>query len=66
MREGRKDDSVAVGKDGGLLRLRWPEGRREVAETADLLLDGGGCRVLGPSTSKVRFPSVSGDAAALT
>ena len=50
--QGEKGDSVAVGVDKSLFRLRWPEGAC--------------CRVLGPSTSRVRFPSISGDAAVLT
>lgn len=52
--------------DGSLFRLRWPEHHREAAETADRSLDGGGCRVLGPSTSRVRFPIVGVEAAAAT
>ena len=60
----RKGDPVAAGGVGGLLRLRWPAGHREVAGTAGLLLAGVvGCS-LGPRVSRVRFPGVSGEAAA--
>ena len=44
---------VLAGGDGGLLRLRWPAGRREVAETADLSPVGGVVCSLGPRFSRV-------------
>ena len=63
-RERRKGDLVAPGGGGGLFRLRWPMCRWEGAETAGLLPVGGGCRVLGPSTSRFRFPGVDDEAVA--
>jgi len=62
--EGEKGDLGAVGGDGGLLRLRWPAGCREVAETASLSPAGGGGSSLGPRVSRVRVPGVSGEATA--
>ena len=63
-RERRKGDLVAPGGGGGLFHLRWPMCRWEGAETAGLLPVGGGCRVLGPSTSRFRFPGVDDEAVA--
>ena len=63
-RERRKGDLVAPGGGGGLFRLRWPMCRWEGAETADLLPVGGGCRVLGLSTSRVRFPGIADEVVA--
>ena len=62
-RGGEKGDLGAVGGDGGLLRLRWPAGHREVAETASLSPAGGGSSIC-PRVSRVRVPGVSGEATA--
>ena len=62
-RGGKKGDLGAVGGDGGLLRLRWPAGHREVAETASLSPAGGGSSIC-PRISRVRVPGVSGEATA--
>ena len=54
MRAAKGRARVPAGGAGGLLRLRWPVGRREVAETAGVLPAGR----LG--SSRVRFVSPSG------
>jgi hypothetical protein len=55
--EGKNGDSVAAGEAGGLLRLRWPLGRREVTESAGPSPAGVVGRRFGPSGSRVRFPA---------
>jgi hypothetical protein len=62
--EGKKGISVTAGGDGGLFRLRWPAGRREVAETAGLSPAGGVVCSLGPSLSRFRFPGDASEAVA--
>ena len=62
--EGKKGDLVAVGGDGGLPRLRWPPGHREVVETAAL---SPAVRVvcrLRPRVSRFGFPGDAGEAEA--
>ena len=54
LQKGEKSDSAAG--DGGLLRLRWLAGRREVAETTCLLLAGGVGSRFSPKGSRSRFP----------
>ena len=55
LRKGKKGDSAAAAGDGGL-RLRWPAGRREVAETTCLLLAGGVGSRFSPRGSRSKFP----------
>ena len=50
----KKGDPVAAGRDGGLHRLRWPVGHREVAETVGLSLAGVVGRSLGPARRRRR------------
>ena len=52
LRAEKNGDPVAAGEDGGLLRLRWPAGHGEVAETAALLLASGVGHSLGPRVSR--------------
>ena len=62
MRGAKKGVAVAAGGVAGLLRLRWPQGCREGAETAGLRPCGTGR--LGPSRSRGRCPGVDGEAEA--
>ena len=62
-RERRKADFVAAAGDGGLLRLRWLECRREVAETAGPWPADVGGR-FGPSRSRVWSPGIGVEAEA--
>jgi hypothetical protein len=64
LRGEKKGRAVAVGGAGGLLHFLWPEGRREVAETAQVLPAGGVHGILGPSLSRVWCPSADDDATA--
>ena len=57
LKEATGRASVPAGGAGGLSRLRWPPGRREVAETVGLWPAGGGVgSSVGPSVSRVSFP----------
>ena len=62
-RERRKADFIAAAGDGGLLRLRWLECRREVAETAGPWPADVGGR-FDPSRSRVWSPGVGVEAEA--
>jgi len=65
LREANPGAPVSAGGAGGLLRLRRPGGRREVAETVGSLPTGGVGGRLGPSVSRFAFPGgVGGTAAA--
>ena len=60
LREASERASVPAGSGGagGLSRLRWPPGRREVAETVGLLPAGGGVgSSISPRVSRVSFPA---------
>lgn len=61
---GEKGDFVAVGGDGSLLCLRWPEGRLEGAETV-VLQPVGVVGSVGSCRSRVWCPGVVGEAAAV-
>ena len=63
MREAEKGARVAAGGDGGLFRLRWPDGCLEVAETAGISPAGVGSR-LGFSRGRVWSPDAVGEAEA--
>ena len=64
LRGAKKGVAVAAGGVAGLLRLRWPQGCREGAETAGLRPCGTGR--LGPSRSRGRCPGGEGEAEAAT
>lgn len=59
--EGKKGDLVAVGGDGGLPRLQWPPGHREVVETAALSPAARAVCRLGPRVSRLGFPGDAGE-----
>jgi hypothetical protein len=61
LREEKKGDFDTADGDDGLLRLRWPECCRKVAETVDPWPAEVGGR-FGPSRSRVRFPGVDVEA----
>ena len=61
LREAKKGDLIAAGGVGGLFRLRWPAGRREVVS---LLPAGGVGGSLGPRVSRFRFPGGASEAVA--
>ena len=60
LREAEKGASVAAGGDGGLFRLRWPDGCLEVAETAGISPAGVGSS-LGFSRGRVWSPDAVGE-----
>ena len=62
LRGAKKGVAVAAGGVAGLLRLRWPQGCREGAETVGLRPCGTGR--IGPSRSRGRCPGVDGEAEA--
>ena len=59
LREANRGAPAPFGGAAGLRRLRWPAGRREVAETLSLLLAGGVGRRLGPRVSRGRCPAAA-------